>query len=229
MTTKTKLTVPADIEETPLLTTDMTKTTQPTENKHQETIQLTKKLQLTDATGKVIYDTGETPCNSFVIAFILGLWACFTTTDQTATDIYESWHRIVNWRSPRTQLFQIEAKHGETRFGPVVGMGTKPLSNFDTRLDNQIQHGLASAQLRYGETTLLSPTEVTGALVITIHRTFTNQGATPITVHECGIYSANGSGFTPRFHCFIRDLVSPAVNVPVGHSLLLEYKILTRV
>ena len=228
MTTEVKLRTPADIHEAKPIRTDTTITTPPTPAKHQETIQLTKRLQITDPAGKITYDTGETPGNSFVVAFIRGLWTCFTRTMQTAVDIYGVWRGLVRWPATDTQIFKIDAPKEETRFGPVVGAGTRTVGNFDTRLETQIEHGTGSNQLIYGDTTLLEPEEVTGALVITIHRTFTNHSAADVIVSECGIYSANSEKAPAHFHCIIRDLVSPAVSVPIGHSLFLEYRILTR-
>ena len=228
MTTEVKLRTPADIEETTPIQTDTSITPQPTAIKPPQTIQLTKRLQVTDPEGRVTYDTGETPSYSFVVAFIRGLWACFTRTSLTAVDIDGVWHRLVSWGATDTQMFRLNAPTTETRFGPVVGMGTRALSNFDTRLDTQISHGDGSNQLVYGETTLLEPAEVTGALVITIHRVYANHSPADVIVSECGLYSANNQWSPPRFHCIIRDLVTPAISVPVGHSLLLEYRILTR-
>ena len=229
MTTEVKLSKPPDIQEPPTIRTHTSITTQPITKKPPQTIQLTKRLQVTDPGGKVIYDTGETPSHSFVTAFIHGLWACFIRSFQTAVDIHGVWRHLVLWGARDTQLFRINAPREETRFGPVVGSGTRALSNFDTRLDTQIQSGKGSNQLMYGTTSLIEPTELAGALVITIHRTFTNHSAADVIVSECGIYSANSEASPSHFHCIIRDLVSPAAIVPSIHSILLEYKILTRV
>ena len=229
MTTEIKTRVSTDIEEIPPIRTEMSITTQPPTSRHLETIRLTKRLAVSDADGRTIYDTGEIPSHSFVIAFMLGLWACFIRAHINATDIYGASQRLVHWTQHDTQLFRLNSGAGDTRFGPVIGTGTTELSNHDTRLATQIGHGTGTNQLMHGSTTLLGPTEIAGALVITIQRTYTNHSAATVTVSECGIYSAGNEITPPHFHCIIRDLVSPAISVPVGHTLLLEYRIQTRV
>ena len=228
MTTEAKPRVATNIEEISPNKTVTSTSTPPQTNRHTKTIQLTKRLQTINPEGKVTYDTGETPSHSFVTAFIRGLWACFTATNHNAVDIFGMWQRLVLWGATDTVIFRLNAPKEETRFGPVVGMGTRAVGNFDTRLETQIEHGTGSNQLIYGETTLLEPSEVAGALVITIHRTFANHSTSPITVSECGVYCNSDQRSPAQFHCIIRDLVSPAASVPIGHTVLLEYKIQTK-
>ena len=228
MTTEIKTKVSADIEEIPLIKTEMRATARPPATRHIETIRLTKRLAVSDADGRTIYDTGETPSHSFVTAFIWALWACFTRSHPAPLDIYWKISRNVLWGSGNIALMMLNSGEGETRFGPVVGTGTKALSNHDTRLDAQIEQGIGPNQLLHGTSTLLSPTEIAGALIITIQRTFTNHSAATINVSECGMYSLGNTTTEPTFHCIIRDLVSPAIGVPVGHTLLLEYRVQTR-
>ena len=229
MTTEIKTRVSTDIEEIPPIRTEMRATARPLADRHMETIRLTKRLAVSDADGRTVYDTGETPSHSFVTAFIWGLWACFIRTNQRATDIYGTPQTLVRWEQHDTQLLRLNSGMGETRFGPVIGTGTTELSNHDTRLAAQIGHGTGTNQLIHGATTLIGPTEIAGALIITIQRTYTNHSAATVTVSECGIYSIGSEISPPYFHCIIRDLVTPAIRVPVGHTLLLEYRIQTRV
>ena len=228
MTTEAKLRASTDIEEiSPTKTVTSTAAPPPT-NRRMETIQLTKRLQITNPEGKVTYDTRETPSHSFVVAFMRGLWACFTRSHPRTTDIFGRQEPLIIWGSTRSMLFFLNAGAGETRFGPVIGTGTKPPNNHDSRLDAQILHGTGTNQIIYKETSLGPPAEVAGTLTITIHRTYTNQSPATITISECGIYSANHHQTYTEYHCIVRDLVSPATDVPVGHTVLLEYRIQTR-
>ena len=228
MTTEKNLRVSTDIEEIPPIRTEMSITARPPASRHMETIRLTKRLAVSNPDGKVVYDTGETPSHSFVWAFIAGLWGCFIRAHIRATDIYGASQLLCHWGSSAGVLFRLNSGTGEARFGPVIGMGTKPLSNFDHRLDAQISNGTGVNQLLHGSSTLIGPTEITRALTITIQRTFTNHSAATVTTSECGLYALGNLTHDPRFHCIVRDLVSPAIDVPVGHTLLLEYKIQTR-
>ena len=229
MTTEIKTRVSTDIEEIPLIKTDMHATARPLADRHIETIRLTKRLAVNDADGRTIYDTGEMPSHSFVAAFIQNLWSCFTRSNIRFTDIHGTPQLLTWWGFSQAQLLRLNSGAGDTRFGPVVGIGTATVSNHDTRLDIQIGHGTGVNQLLYGTTSLIGPTELAGALVITTQRTFVNHSAGTINVSECGVYCAGSRTDRPQFFCIIRDLVTPAIGVPIGHTLLLEYRILTRV
>ena len=229
MTTEIKTRISTDIEETPPIRTEMSITTQPPTSRHLETIRLTKRLAISDADGRTIYDTGEIPSHSFVVAFIRALWGCFTRTNQHSTDINGTWQPLIRWASTGAIMMLIDGGPGDINRGPVVGMGTAALSNFDHRLDIRIAHGTGTNQLLYGSTSLIGPVELAGALLITIQRTYVNHSTAPVSVSECGIYCIGNEWPAPRHHCIIRDLVSPAISLPLGHTLLLEYRIQTRV
>ena len=200
-------------------------------NQHEktETIQLTKRLQVTDSNQKVIYDSKDTPCKSFVIAFIRALWACFIRANIASPDILGISRPLVTWGSRNSIMMFINAGPAETTFGPVIGSGSAPLNDLDHRLDTQISHGTGHGQLSYGPTVLMEPTPLRGTLTITIIRAFTNRSPAEITVAECGIYGRGHITPDPTHHCLIRDLISPTITVPQDHAILLEYKILTRV
>ena len=247
MTTIVSFQVSSDIEKSPPIETDLTAAIQPPasgnpgnphkneggtpkdQHEKEQIIQLTKRLQVINPDKETIYDTGDTPCKSFVVAFIRALWSCFTRRITTSHDIYGNRTHLIDWGWSTAILINLNARPGETRFGPVVGSGLAPLSDFDHRLDAQIPHGTATGQLAYENTSILEPVRLRGAMTLIIIRTFTNLTTADITITECGIYGYGASTRTPRFHCFIRDLVDPAITVPPEHAILLEYKILTRV
>lgn len=247
MTTIVSFQVSSDIEKSPPIETDLTAAIQPPasgnpgnphknergtpEDQHEkeQIIQLTKRLQVINPDKETIYDSGDTPCRSFVVAFIRALWSCFRTTITTSHDIRGNRTHLATWGRTDTMLMNLNARSGETRFGPVVGSGLAPLGDFDHRLDAQIPHGTETGQLSYEATSILEPVRLRGAMTLIIIRMFTNLTTADITITECGIYGYGDCRRWPKYHCFIRDLVDPAITVPPEHAILLEYKILTRV
>ena len=192
-------------------------------------IQLTKRLQLVDPEERILYNSGDTPCRSFVAAFLKALHSCFINEPIRATDTNGFPNLLAEWGITQTILLNTRAWEGEEKFGPVVGTGIAPLGNYDHKLDAQIMHGTDPGQLLYSATSIVAPTVLAGAMTLTLIRTFTNRTAADITVTECGIYTRGRRTDVPAYHCIIRDLVDPKLTVPPDHAILLEYKILTRV
>ena len=194
-----------------------------------QTIQLTKRLQVIAPDKKVIHDTGDTPCQSFVIAFLRAIRACFRAERTEAIDINGNTNRLVHWARPQTALMYTQARAGEDRVGPVIGTGTAPLTNEDSRLAAQIKNGTETGQIEYQHTDVRGPEIKTDALVITTERIFINRTPHTQTVKECGLYALGSDFLRPKFHCLIRDLVIPEIPLPPEHGNILQYKILTRV
>lgn len=194
-----------------------------------QTIQLIKRIQVVNPNQKTVYDSGDTPCESFVVAFIRAIWSCFERTIVETPDINNIPKRLTLWSNRRAAFMHINAPSGRAEFGPVVGSGSAPLSNFDHRLDAQIHPGSEAGQLSYGDTYFVEPDQRRGALELNILRRFTNRSAVKVTIAECGIYCYGLLTTIPAYHCIIRDLVSPIITVSPDYDFLLEYKILTRV
>ena len=192
-------------------------------------IQLTKRFQVITPDERTIYDSGDTPCKSFVVAFIRALWSCFDRKIVRTPDINNIPREHINWGNRFAALMHIDGRPHIDSVGPVVGRGSTPLTNSDHRLDDQISHGGGTGQLSYGGTEIVEPIELRGAMELRVLRRLTNISPETVTITECGIYCTGALTTRPAQHCLIRDLVEPAVSVAPDHSFLLEYKIITRV
>ena len=193
-------------------------------------VQLLIRAVVRDPDGKIISDTGEKPASSFLIQFLEFWKAVFnegpgvvnaTRTTGAEGGIYDKGDL------PREQ-FEVNSLINDSTHGVVVGTGDTAATNEDYALEAQITEGIGVGNLTHG-TVVFGLATVVGANVdLEVKRAFTNQTGVTITVKEAGIYTRYSvSG--PLYHCIIRDVLSPAIDVPDGCSLTICYTIRTTV
>ena len=137
------------------------------------------------------------------------------------------------------------AYHGE-HFGIVVGTGTTAPTTTDDKLESQIAHGEAAAELLYGgcEVSGLQFGALPGghAGEFTIRRYFTNNSGGVVKVCEAGIYGLgsiylSGLSVGPRLNnlwrfCMARDLTNvgvPADGIDVLDTEVLEVRYVLKI
>ena len=189
-------------------------------------VQLFIRAVVRDPDGKIINDTGRKPARSFLIQFlefVRGLGVGTGTINATATDGTED----VIWKAGvRSDIFyQIGAGINDSDFGIVIGTGDTAVTNTDHKLETQLTEGAGAGNITHGEMIIGTAAVVGTNVDMEIKRAFTNSTGSTITVKEAGLYAFT----SPYYHCTIRDVLSPAVEVPDKCSLTVIYTVRTTV
>ena len=122
-------------------------------------------------------------------------------------------------------MFQLDAPVNESGYGIVVGTGDTAETNTDHKLETQLTEGMGAGNITHGEQ-IIGAAAVVGANVdMDIKRAFTNGTGSTITVKEAGVYAS----LSINYHCILRDVLSPAVDVPDKCSLTVIYTVRTTV
>ena len=190
-------------------------------------VQLLLRAVVKDPEGKVLSDTGQKPAKSFVIQFLEFIGAMFKGDNAPATDVSGA-ETIIFWAADYCEKnFRCIGPINNSNYGIVVGTGDTAATNTDNKLETQLTEGVGAGNITHGVMVFVA-TAVVGANVdMELKRAFTNNTGSAITVKEAGLYceeSAHG-----YYHCLIRDVLSPAVDVPDRCSLTVYYTIRTTV
>lgn len=189
-------------------------------------VQLLIRVVVKDPDGKVISDTKQKPAKSYVIQFLEFIHAQGVGEGNIpATDTSGAEQIIYAAPVACGIMLMIDAAVNVSTHGIVIGTGDTAVTNEDYTLETQLTEGIGAGNITHG-VVVIGTAEVVGANVdLEIKRSFTNNTGSTITVKEAGVYVFND----PRVHCIIRDVLSPAKDVPDNCSITVYYTIRTTV
>lgn len=194
-------------------------------------VQLLIRAVVKDPDGKIIEDTGQKPAKSFVIAFLRAINQIFDyeAAERDAVDIFGVMSFIASSGATTAQQLVILGLINNSSYGIVVGTGNTAVTNADYKLETRLSHGAGVGNISYGVGTMGTASVVGPNVDLPdIKRTFTNNTGVLIVVREVGIYSrmtlAGG-----KYHCLVRDVLAPSINVPDKCSLTIYYTFRTTV
>jgi len=110
--------------------------------------------------------------------------------------------------------------------GIVVGTGQNPKNPLDLILASPVTS--SSTGLTYDPLTMSSPTVSGNTSTLSISRTFTNNGSSPITLTEAAIvvYCSANISTNPDFDAALAyDYISPSITLAPGQILTITYQI----
>ena len=114
----------------------------------------------------------------------------------------------------------------DSTYGILVGSNDTPPTNEDFKLLEKIEHGDGTGQLEYDEMMFLDINISGGYVKLPFLRTFYNNSGATITVKEIG-YVVNL--YRDSKYClWLRDVLSPPVDVEQGKTLSVQYIIKTK-
>lgn len=187
-------------------------------------VQLLLRLEVRDAQGRLISNTGNIKSKSFVIQWLEGVYSIFRGIAFNATDINNAETEINNGGGyGLSSCLWIQAGVDNGTYGIVIGTGTNAVTNTDYRLQTKIAQGAGAGQMSHGAMIFVT-TAIVGANVdFVTKRTFTNNSGAQITVNEAGTYTYNAGHVAHPVHCIIRDKLAVGVDVPDKCSLTVYY------
>lgn len=185
-------------------------------------IELFKRILIKDKNGRIKYDSGLVPSNSFVMAFLELLYTLNAYTSLSINDISDA-AQSINYDS--ANMLRVGAADDDDTYGIVVGTGTTAESNTDYALATQIAHGTGSGQLDYGAHGFTAPAVVGSNVGMVVSRTFYNGSGASITVREIGVYCLAA---TYKF-CALRDVLITPEAVANTETLTVQYTFRTTV
>jgi hypothetical protein len=160
---------------------------------------------------------------------LLGGWfsagGFYITNNQPISDGYEPVRLTDSRQSVAYRSIIIaNAPAGNDTFGIVVGSGSAPVGWSDYNLASKTPH--SSTGLAYGSSTYTGITDEPNGGLFRIVRTFTNNGATPVTITEVGlvlgIHSTNPLLY-PAPVLIARDLLSTPVTIAPNATATIRY------
>lgn len=190
-------------------------------------IKLLIRAVVKDPKGKVIYDTGEKPSKSFVIQFLEFFRFSFDGLSGNATDVngVETTIYQVGSSYEVHDVFYANAPINESQFGIVVGTGDTAETNTDFKLETQLTEGVGVGNITHGVMNI-GTTAIVGANVdLELKRSFPNNTGALITIKECGIYVKYTHYPAPPYyyHCIVRDVLAPSIDVSDKCALTVYY------
>ena len=192
-------------------------------------MEIFRRVFVSDKDGKIKYDSGLMPSNSFVIAFLEHLYGEFNTIDISIEDTSNTSRTVGEPGDAEVRRHNINAADDDATFGIVVGTGTTAESNTDYALATQIAQGTGSGQLDYGAHSFTVPTVVGSNVDLLVSRTFTNSSGASITIREIGIYCESRVSTAYYYFCILRDVLTTPAAVANGEILTVQYTIRTTV
>lgn len=202
------------------------------EKKKPHGVQLLIRAVVRDPNGKVLSDTGQKPSKSFLIQFLEFFRYLFDGLTGVATDVFEVEETIYNtggsYQADTT--FLINTGINDSDAGIVVGTGDTAETSTDHKLETQLTEGVGAGNITHGAV-VVETTEVVGTNVdLETKRSFPNNTGASITIKEAGVYTRIIRPSAPnKFHCIIRDVLSPAIDVPDKCALTVYYTFRTTV
>ena len=202
------------------------------QKKKEKRIKTEFRVFVTDKHGKVVRDTGTKECRSFVKQYLVGLLTDLSKQSRTCKDVNGEVFNITTsaqlapawWRC--YGYFRGSAPAGNDNYGIQVGHDDTPPANENYRLSDKIPHGDGAGQLEYGDMTFYDVLEHEGYMKFSFARTFLNNSGATITVKEIGF--AVYVHFDERYCLWLRDVLSPPVDVEHGKTLTVQYTIKTK-
>jgi len=189
------------------------------------------RVFVTDEKGKVVRDTGTKECKSFVKQFLVGILTDLSMHGRTCKDVNGEEFTISPTRHFGTSwtcygLFSDNAGAGGDGYGIQVGRDDTTPTNEDFKLLDKIAHGDGAGQLEYGEMVFYDVIEHEGYMKFSFTRTFLNNSGATITVKEIGLVTH--LHFNNKNCLWLRDVLSPPVDVEQGKTLTVQYTIKTK-
>jgi hypothetical protein len=111
---------------------------------------------------------------------------------------------------------RINGAAGNTR-GIRLGTGSTPPTPNDYKLQTLIAHGNSAGQLAHGAQLFTNPWVATPNIYGAIHRIFTNNTASPITVTEVGTYAWPTDDPGP-WTMITRDILAAPATIQPGQA-----------
>jgi len=201
------------------------------EKKKEERVMAEFRVFVTDEHGKIIRDTGTKKCKSFVKWFLVGILADLSVHNRTCKNTSGSEFTLEAEGnisgSGRYGLFRGSAGVGNASYGILVGRNDTPPTNEDFKLLEKIGHGDGAGQLEYDKM-MFPDINISGGYVkLPLLRTFYNNSGATITVKEIGFVVHVEWNNTECL--WLRDVLSPPIDVEQGKTLSVQYIIKTKV
>ena len=201
------------------------------EKKKEKRVMTEFRVFVTDKHGKVVRDTGTKKCKSFVKQFLVGLLSDLSNQGRTCKDVNGNEFTITasryyNYAATLYGLFSGNAPAGDDSRGIQVGRNDTAPTNNDFRLQEKIDHGDESGQLEYDRMIFFDITESEGYMKLPFIRTFYNNSGATVTVKEIGyvVYLP----WDDKYCLWLRDVLSPPIDVEQGKTLTVQYIIKTK-
>lgn len=175
-------------------------------------------IEIRDKDGKIISQSKQRG-RSFLKGYIALLVAQSGITP-TCTDIEGTPHDIIINTFP----LRAAGTAGCDYLGTVIGTGDTAVSINDYKLETKILEGVATGQMEYQNQMFTDPQVVGDRISFTAYRNFVNNSGALITVKEAGI-DMYGKTPTYIFVCAVRDVLSPAKDIPDGAGITVTYTI----
>lgn len=195
-------------------------------------LQMFKQFRLYDKHpkkgGKMIYESPQTLCKSFVIAFLQMIFCGLkgeqtTIKSYTGTDRYYEHPSAINLNE---YWFQIWAEDDNDNYGIQIGTDNTAEDNEDHTLIAKISKGSGAGQMEYDDHAY-EPTQVVGANVdFEIRRLFTNVSGGAITIQEIGIMIESTDYIGDERYCLIAR--EAGIGLAVAHGITAEVVITFR-
>lgn len=183
-----------------------------------------KRIIIRDRKGKIKFDSGLEPSNSFVIAFLETLYTLFANVSYAIEDVGNTARNIADPSDGAYMKHRIGAGDNDDSYGIVVGTGVTVETNIDYALATKIAHGTGADQLDYGDHSFTAPAVVGNNVDLVVSRSFYNGSGASITVKEIGVYcDSQDSGGNHRYFCILRDVLTTPGVVNNTETLTVQY------
>ncbi len=187
-------------------------------------IELLKRILVKEYNGKIKFDSGLLPSNSFTLNFLLHLYAVYHDVAAELIDITGATQNMYQPSQTGTYRDRIDGVADDDDMGIVVGTGTTAENNSDYALDTQIAHGTGAGQLQYGSVSIAAPSVTGSNADVVVTRTFVNGSGASITVKEIGVYCRTYTILPAyKYFCIVRDVLVSPVEVGNGQTLTVQY------
>jgi len=189
------------------------------------TLELLKRLFVTNKEGEIVFDSGLQPSHSFVLQFLEAFYAMCSATAYAVTTIGN-----VETAWPGAEVISLNGAAANVYEGIVVGTGTVAEASSDIAMGALIANGVGAGQLQYGLQGFTQPAIAGANVDFVMTRTFINGSGSTITVTEIGIHeqdSTHDTATTSRLA--IRDVLASGVAVADAATLTVQYTLRTTV
>lgn len=176
--------------------------------------------------GKLRYDSGEKPAQSFVLQWMQYLWHSLDFKAMTLKKTDGTTATLTTYNAYIRRM-RVDSGEGTTTYGIVVGTDDTPPSNSDYKLGALIPHGTGAGKLYYYKTAMLDPQIIDDNVDGKIQRILENKSGADITIKETGIYG-DGSATEICYFCIVRDTPTPYTVHP-GEFAQVSYTLRTTV
>jgi hypothetical protein len=179
-----------------------------------------------DAEGNVVEKKPWKQSESFVKAFIHGLYGALMSYSQYTEDVAGA-SKQFDYPSSAWPNWLLDGLAGEDTHGLVVGTDNTAPTNNDYAMGTQIDHGDGAGELSYGITTFTEPVVIGSNVDLYIERVFQNNSGGLITIEEIGLIVEHESVSTTTYFLLAHDLLNVAV--PDEGNTVIQYTLRTTV